>query len=450
MAEPPAAKTESFLERLRAALVGEPALDRAKSRGVVALSGGLDSTVLLHALTRLDLPGSLVALHVDHGIHADSAIWATRCAELAAALGVPFAQRRVEVRKRRGESLEAAARELRYRAFAEFLGPDDVLLTAHHGNDQLETVLLRIVRGTGVRGLTAIHASGTLGAARFLRPLLERSRAEIEAYARASGLTWLEDPSNRDLAFDRNYLRAEVVPALEARWPAAPRLATRLARQMAEAEGLLADLAGSDLARVDALDCLPLELLRGLAPERQSNVLRHALRSLGLPLPDARQIEAIKSSLDARSDAEVCVSWPGAEARVYRSCLYLMAPLPVPGPDSGAMLKPEDPWAGWVGRIELAAVDGYGIPDAWAREGLTVRFRAGGERILPRGAAHHKTLKHWFQETGIVPWMRARVPLVYHADRLVAVGETLVGDLPAPAAGRAGWTPRWTGHPRLR
>lgn len=450
MTPPPAAETGAFLERLRAAVAA--VAERPPRRLVVAFSGGLDSTALLHGLHRIDASAMLLALHVDHGIHSDSRDWSAHCAAFAQSLGVTFEGRRVEVRRDRGESLEAAAREARYRVFREFLETGDVLLTAHHGVDQLETLLLRMLRGAGVRGMTAIHDRGDLGRGRFARPLLDFSRAEIEAYAVAAGLDWLDDPSNQDLDLDRNYLRATVVPALQARWPAAPRLASRLARRMGEAETLLTDLARADLGKVaEDPGRLPIGVLEPLGAARQANVLRFAVQALGLPPPSARQLDEIRTQLRSRSDAEPCVAWPGVEARMHRGHLYLMAPLPPLPAELSARIAVDAPWSGALGRIELVAAEGDGIPDRWAREGLTVRCRCGSERIAMPGSPHHKTLKHWFQEAGVVPWIRPRVPLLYHDDRLVAVADLgLAGDLPPAEPDEPRWQPRWSEHPRLR
>lgn len=446
----PCAETAAFLERLRTAVEALPDVDWTSSRAVVAFSGGLDSTVLLHALTRLDTPARVSAFHVDHGIHADSAQWSAHCEALARQLGVPFATERVDVRRDGGDGLEAAARAGRYAAFAAHLRPDDVLLTAHHGDDQLETLLLRLLRGSGVRGLAGIHAFGTLGRARFARPLLDFSRAEIAAYAIANELEWLDDPSNADLALDRNYLRAAVLPALAARWPAAHRAAARLARQMADTEDLLTELAAADLGAVETFARLPAGHLLGLGRARRRNALRYAIRSLRLPVPAERQLAELEARLATRADAETCVRWPGAEARLYRGTLYLMASLAEPDVTAGARLRPDAPWDGRSGRLELVAANGYGIPDEWVQAGLEIRFRAGGERIRPAGRAHRCSLKHWFQENGIVPWMRARVPLLYHEDMLVAVADLcLAADLPASSAGPR-WRLRWTAHAPVR
>jgi tRNA(Ile)-lysidine synthase len=437
----------AFAERFDAAV---ERLGMAGRRVLVAFSGGLDSTLLLHALHRSDLIGEIAACHVDHGLNVESADWSARCAEVAGKLGVDFVARRVAVAPGPGQSLEAVAREARYAVLAELVRPGGIVATAHHADDQLETVLLRLLRGTGVRGLAAIRDSVPLGEGRLVRPLLGVSRAEIEAEARRLGLSWVEDPSNADTRFDRNFLRARVLPAVRERWPAAGFAASRLARQMAEAETVLGEVAAADLAVADELECIPVDLLLPLSEPRQNNALRHALRALGLPVPSSRQLGELRRALDARDDAAVVVSWPGAEARIFRRRLYLGTPAGGQPPEFGRV-DASLVFRFAQGELRLVSADGYGIPDRWARSGLEVGFRRGGERFRPRGSRHHKTLKHWFQEAGIVPWMRSTVPLLYHDDELVAVADICLADgLPQSAADAPFWRPVWSGHPRLR
>lgn len=439
--------SDAFTERFVAALERLPVAGR---RALVAFSGGLDSTLLLHLLHRCGIADQVVAVHVDHGLHDDSRAWSAHCADVARALGVELIARRVELEPMPGQSLEAVAREARYSILAAAAGRGDVVLTAHHADDQLETVLLRLMRGTGVRGLTAIHAVDSLGDGWLARPLLEFTRAEIEREARHLGLGWLEDPSNADLRFDRNFLRARVLPALRERWPGAGPAAARLARQMAEAETVLGEVAAADLAVADELECIAVDLLLPLSKPRLRNALRHAVRALGLPVPTAGQLAELARALDAREDAEVVVSWPGAEARIFRRRLYLGQPADARPPEPGRV-DVSTAFACPQGELRLVAADDYGIPDRWARSGLDVDFRQGGERFRPRGSRHHKTLKHWFQEAGIVPWMRQIVPLLYHDDEIVAVADLcLADDLPHVKTDGPFWRPLWHGHDRLR
>jgi tRNA(Ile)-lysidine synthase len=440
---------DAFAARLRAVLDGWAS--PRPPRVTVAFSGGLDSTVLLSTLCRVRPAAAIRAAHVDHGLHLRSADWSEHCARVAAAHGVEFVGARVAVDRASGEGLESAAREARYRALQDLLVPGEWLLTAHHADDQLETVLLRMLRGTGVRGLRGIIPFGPFGAGWLGRPLLGFTREELRAEADARRLKWLEDPSNLEPRHDRNYLRLNVLPSLRARWPAAAQHAERLAEQASDAEQLLEAVAAADALALAAPWHVPRAALEALAPERQRNLLRHLLRAAGFDTPSARKLEELRAALlesHAESHARVC--WPSGEGRIYRGALHLIAPLPAASPPGyTARIAAGESWVGPEGRIAfVAARDGDGLPQSWLDRGLTLRFRGGGERFRPRGREHHHSLKHLFQESGIVPWMRDRMPLLYRGDDLAAIGDLwLSADVDAAPAGEPRWRVQWTEHP---
>jgi tRNA(Ile)-lysidine synthase len=442
-----------FAAKLRAVLAGWASL-HPPSGVTVAFSGGLDSTVLLAALCGLELPARLRVAHVDHGLHPRSGEWSEHCAGVAAAFGVEFAGVRVAVDRASGEGLEAAARAARYRALGELLLPGEWLLTAHHADDQLETLLLRLLRGTGVRGLRGIIAFAPFRAGWLGRPLLDVTREELRAEAAARKLAWLEDPSNAEPRHDRNYLRLEVLPALRARWPAAAHHAERLAEQASDAERLLEAVAGDDARALAEPWHVPRAVLAALEPARQRNLLRHLLRVVELGAPSARKIEELREALlEADSESRARVRWPSGEGRLFRQALYLLAPLPPPSPrDTAARIGVGTPWMGPEGRVELTpAQDGRGLAQSWIERGLTLRFRAGGERFRPHGREHRHSLKHLFQEEGVVPWMRERVPLLYRGEELAAIGDLWIGaDAGEALASEPRWSVRWTQHPTLR
>jgi tRNA(Ile)-lysidine synthase len=447
---------DAFLAKLRERL-GE--LERLCSpRGyAVAFSGGIDSRVLLEGCHRLGTRLPLRALHVDHGLQPESPRWAEHCRNVARALGIDFEAVSVAVHADTGQSVEAAAREARYGALSALLGPEEMLLTAHHEDDQLETVFLRLMRGTGVRGLRGVLESGQLASGYVGRPLLTCSKAEISAAADRWELDWIEDPSNRDERFDRNYLRAAVLPALRQRWPAVARTVSRAARQMADAEEILTAAAESDARSITDLARIPIERLADLSAARQRNLLRYLVEANELPLPSAKQLEEVVSALGIlRPDAQTCVSWPGADARIFGGNVYLMRSLPeCSSSEQVGSVSPTRPWAGPEGQIALVESadprDAMVFPDAWAAAGLSVRFRRGGERFRPQGAAHHRALKKLLQEAGIVPWMRSRIPLLYRNDELVGVGDLWVCDGARGATGsRKAWRVHWSKHPPLR
>ncbi|MGH8324148.1 MAG: tRNA lysidine(34) synthetase TilS, partial [Steroidobacteraceae bacterium] len=278
----------------------------------VALSGGVDSTALLAALAA-NRPRKLRALHVDHGLRPASKYWAEHCRALARRLRVPLKVLVTKVERTRGRSLEAAAREARYRLLASALEPGEVLLTAHHCDDQLETVLLQLFRGSGLPGIAAMPPVAPFANGWLARPLLSRSRAELEAWVRERGLTWVEDDSNVDERLDRNYLRHRILPLIRERWPGSPRAVARSARHAAQAQALLDVLARADVERASYGESLSVKILRTLPPDRRRNALRFWITRAGWWAPDTRRLEEMAGPLlDARPDANPFVEWGAA------------------------------------------------------------------------------------------------------------------------------------------
>ncbi len=424
----------------------------APGRYVVAFSGGLDSSVLLHVLaeSRERHGKRLLAVHVDHCLHADSTRWRETCAETARALDVDFRAEIVEVGARARGGLEAAARDARYAALARHVGDGDWLLSAHHQDDQAETLLINLLRGSGPVGLAGIGRIRRFAAGWLVRPLLDTPRAALEAYAESAKLRWLDDPANADQRFDRNYLRHEIVPRLNARWPGVVARLARSAALSGDAASLLDQLAAIDLETVgEGPGRLSLEALSGLSRSRQRNVLRLVIRQTGLPMPSAAQLTVILDELAAaREDAQPAVRWPGGVARRYRDGLYL-------SPAEEAEDVPAAPLDFSAEHVELGHGLGslvripgapLGLSDDVLGRRLEVRFRRGGESIRPRGRKHTRRLKSLLQEAGIVPWMRQRLPLVYADDELVAVADLW---LAASASSAPGTALEWRDHPPL-
>jgi tRNA(Ile)-lysidine synthase len=422
----------------------------AINRYLVACSGGLDSTVLLHSLASvrdsLGLP--LVAVHVNHGLHADAPAWEAHCSAGARHLDIQFLSRKVVIAADDKRGPEAAARAARYAAISEMMQPFDCVLSAHHEDDQAETLLLNLLRGSGPGGLAGIGAFQTFSSGWLMRPMLDVSRRAIEHYAREHGLDWIDDPSNAQSRFDRNFLRREVIPMLLKRWPAAvPRLA-HSARLAAEAHALQRELADIDLLSCGSFSRIDCVALRRLSPERQRNVLHRAIELAGLPAaPSKRLFEVVRSMLPARDDSEPLIAWPGAELRRYRDTLYLSAPLPTSLPESQQVLqadgRPVDLGSGY-GTLRLVTEPEGGLSADCVGAGLQVRFRAGGERLRPHGRRETQQLKKLLQSAGIPPWMRGQLPLLYAGDALVAVADLWIAD---DAWSKPGFAVRWEGGP---
>lgn len=365
------------------------ALPRA-TRYLVAFSGGLDSTVLLHAMIeharRRRTP--LQAVHINHNLYPEAESWLQHCQAFCQAQNIAFEGLGIVFQIAPGASLEAVARESRYEALGNMLQVGDVLLTAHHQDDQLETFLLMALRGSGPAGLAAMPAATPFGAGQLLRPLLGVPRAALETYAAQHGLQWLTDPSNADTRFDRNYLRREIVPRLRERWPAAGQTISRAARHCAGAVELLDGLAARDwVACVRAGGAsLSVSRLAALAPTRAAQCVRYWLARLTLPVPDEKRLgQVLGPMLNAGRDRAPKVVWAGVEVRRYRDGLYAMPPLP-PAPQQTLT---------WDARQPLVLPAGLGVlqaPPELAGQSLTLHFRAGGEALQVAGQADRKSV----------------------------------------------------------
>jgi len=416
----------------------------------VALSGGLDSTVLLHAMAALAAEAqlNLRAIHVDHGLQAESPAWARSCAATCRAAGVPLEILTLRLAPPRGASVEAAAREARYAALAPLLEDGEWLLTAHHRDDQLETVLIQLLRGAGVAGLAAMPVRVAFGRGCHVRPLLDFDRAELVAYAGAHRLAWHEDPMNLDLRFDRGWLRSRVLPAVRERWPSAAVTVARSASHLAEASRLLSEIARADAAGLVDAGRLSLEGLARLSRDRQVNLVRGWLREQGLrPPPSARLQAAMPAFLTAREDGAPALRWDAGEVRRYRGRLYALHPMQeaLPARNEGGTSLELGPGCGRFTLVEGAE---GGLCAARALQPV-FRFRRGGESLRPHAERPRKRLKDLCQEAGIVPWMRERLPLVFVGEQLVAVADLWIDADFAAEAGRPALKPVWTGRPQL-
>lgn len=413
---------------------------------IVAYSGGLDSHVLLHALARLrreEGGWTMRAVHVDHGLQPASAAWAEHCRAVCAALGVPCLVERLVVRRARGESTESAARRMRYAALARHLGPGEVLLSAHHRDDQAETVLLQLLRGAGPHGLAAMPSVAFFGAGRHARPLLAFRRRALAAYAQQEGLRWIEDASNVDLGIARNFIRHRVLPLLEAHRPGVVEALARVAANAAEAAALLDGIAETDLALCESGPALKVARLNALPLPRRRNLLRYWVRRRGFRAPPAAILEQMLDQFgrETRSGLAV-IRWPGGEVRRCRGEITVHAPEPAP-PDPRLDL----PWVPTapldipgIGRLRAVAVSGEGLSQArLANKALRVRLRRGGEACLLPGRVHRHKLKKLLQQRGLSPWERRRLPLVYADEELAAVGDLWVCEPYAARPGEPGW-----------
>ncbi|HKR76309.1 MAG TPA: tRNA lysidine(34) synthetase TilS [Rhodanobacter sp.] len=408
----------------------------------VACSGGPDSTALLHALAQLPAAHAhgLRALHVDHGLHADSTAWAEHCRHFCAGLGLTCEVVRVQVETHRGEGLEAAARRARYAAFATHLQQDEILLLAHHRDDQAETVLLKLLRGAGPQGLGGMRERRPLGRGELWRPLLhDTTRAQLHDYVAAHRLPCIDDPSNTDTRLARNRLRHEILPRLATYWPQAVDSILHSARlSRAAADALRTHwLAAFDALHDDTSGSLDATGWLALAPALREPLLDHWLHARGLPAPTTVQRAQIERQCAARPGQSPCIRWPGAELHVWKGRLWARAPQPAVDPS----------WhTSWQGE-PFALPDGsrLSLHDEHARltAPLTVRLRQGGERIKPAGDVHTRELRDLFQQAALPPWQRLACPLLYEGDALVAVADRWISARGRQLFAAAGSQPLW-------
>jgi len=436
------------------------------------VSGGVDSIVLLDCLRRIAsrLRVRLSALHVNHQLHPNASLWEAFCRRQCRARGVPYTIVRVRVAP--GASVEAAARAARYAAFAR--QRVDYIVLAHNQDDQVETLFLQLLRGAGVRGLAAMPlvrmaddggrmAEGNKNRAikrgsssliphpsslQILRPFLDVTRAEILEYARERRLEWIEDDSNANLDFRRNFLRHEVLPLIDRRFPSYRTTVARSARHLAEANAVLDELAAQDAANGFDGTTLAVAALRALSAARARNVLRFFLARRGVTMPNAERLEeALRQALTARQDARVAVQLDGGVLRRYAGRLHVVPP---GRPPAGDFVRR------WHGerKVALAALGGIlsfhrtraqGISMARLQAGpVTIRLRRGGERLQPDARRPRRSLKNLLQEARIAPWQRDSLPLIYCGKRLAwAAGVGVDSEFQA-GPGEAALRPEWT------
>jgi len=406
----------------------------ANSSIMVGLSGGVDSVVLLHLLHTLapHFSWQLSALHVHHGLSPNADTWAEFCADRCAELAVPLHIEHVDIAPLRSHGIEAAARKLRHAAFAK--QHCDYVALAQHAEDQAETLLLQLLRGAGVRGASAMPVlslpkrpvlATQSASPRFLRPLLHCSRREIVDYANAHRLRWVEDESNADDSFPRNFLRHRVLPMLGERFPAYRDTLARSVQHFAEAGVLLDELAEQDAAQAIVNGTLAVAALRVLSHARAKNLMRYFLHGIGASMPQAALLDDLLRQLcHAREDATVCIPCGEWQIRRYRDKVYaLHEPQAF---DQGVVFRWRDEaeldWSALNAHLKFDRVQGAGISLAKLREEpVTLRLRQGGETLRPHPKSSTRTVKNLLREHRIPPWQRDRLPLLYCGDKLVCV-----------------------------
>lgn len=403
----------------------------AKNKGKIILgySGGLDSTVLLDVYAK-QAPETFIArtqvVHIHHGLSPNADHWSEQCAEQSKLRNLPFKLIKVNAKAEEGESPEAAARNARYQAFQSLMSDDYYLLTAHHQDDQVETFFLQLFRGAGIKGLMGMPEVKNLEKGQLIRPLLHYSRQQLQDYANDNHLIWIDDESNFDTSFQRNFLRHQVLPLIQRKWPGLTNAVLRTEQLCQKSNVLLNEIAAEDLAnsKTENFNQLQIDKLLTLSLERRNNLMRYWISANQFILPSQIKLQQIeKTILHADTDANPIVAWQGAEIRRYRNHLYLLEPLEIF--DNKITLL----WDGksilnlpnQLGTIDASIYEKLHIPIANSNVQISIRFRQGGETLKIPGRAGHHELKNLFQEWGIPPWLRSRVPLLYHNEELVGV-----------------------------
>ncbi len=413
----------------------------------LALSGGLDSSVLLDLLAKLRelYPFTLHAVHIHHGlsVHADS--WAMHCQKLCAERNIPLTQLRVDAKTMSGESPEEVARECRYAALAQSISPNDILLTAHHQDDQAETVLSQLIRGAGPQGLAAMPRFIAFHSGFHGRPLLDFSRAILHEYAVSQQLTWVDDESNANVNFTRNFLRHEVMPLLKSRWPQVTQTMARVADHCAEAQHVLDIFIQQDLENCygTELNTVSVKKLLLLSVARQRLVLRLWLKQRHFPLPSTIKLQHIMQDLlHAEKDKSPHIVWANVEMRRYQDNIYLLHCLPAYATTECYEWDLMQPlMLAENKRLQAIVTQGQGLRVDITQ--VTVRFRQGGEKIQLPGRTHSHALKKLFQTWGVPPWLRDRIPLLFVGDELVAVVGWVVAEAFVAREGEQGRLVTW-------
>jgi len=446
----------SFLKRFQISLesLPKPSLNK---KYVIAYSGGVDSLVLLHCFKQVD--AVVRAVHVHHGLQAVADDWVKHCQQTCEQLNIPLDVIYVDAKQKQGTSPEESARNARYQALQDNLIEGEYLVTAQHLNDQAETLLLQLFRTASTAGLSAMPAYRQFGDHVHIRPLLPFSRKQIESFAKQKNLQWVEDPSNQDVTFDRNFLRNDILPLLENRWPEVITQLSTVASLQSNNLQVLEDMAAIDLANAhvhvlatqkdqsyvhifEVVSILSMEKLKQLSSPRLLNLLRYWVIVTLQKQPTRNLLEEIEKSLiDSQQDANPDIAFSGYAFRKFKGNLYLLKT------NAGSKVQIYQDWNPSVPlklsdlNIQLKTIKtvGEGLNVKLLDESLSVSFRQGGEKFHPAGRQHSQSLKKLLQEANVPPWERDVIPLVYLGDELVAVVGLWVCKKFAVGEGESGW-----------
>ena len=442
----------SFVKRFQNSL-GSLYVPPDNSKYVIAYSGGLDSHVLLHCFKQLDV--SVRAVHVHHGLQAIADDWVNHCQQSCDQLAVQLDILYVDAQQKPGTSPEEAARDARYEALHGNLEKDECLVTAQHLDDQAETLLLQLFRSASAAGLSAMPANKQIGDYVHIRPLLSFSRADIEKYAKDNNLQWVEDPTNQDTAFDRNYLRKDILPLLENRWPEINAQLAKVSELQSSNLQVLEDMAAIDLANAistqqsllrvcvyQVVSSLSINRLQQLSSARLLNLLRYWVMTTLNQQPTRNLLEELEKALiNSQQDANPEIIFGDFSFRKFQGNIYLLRISDLQGLQDNPDWTPSSPVTLSGLNIQIKAVDsvGVGLHRDLLDKTLIIRSRTGGEKFHPAGRRHSQSLKKLLQEANVPPWERDVLPLLYLGDELIAVGGLWVCKRYSVDPGESGW-----------
>ncbi|MFT4581134.1 MAG: tRNA(Ile)-lysidine synthase [Gammaproteobacteria bacterium] len=416
---------------------------------IIAYSGGIDSHVLLHSMSRLCSDKTqMLAVHVDHGLQEASHEWAQHCHLTARDLGVPSHTVTLNERPGRGDSTEDWARRQRYSSIQSMMRTGDILLTAHHRDDLAETFFLQLLRGAGPHGLSSIPQRRVFGMGSLVRPMLNVGRSDIQAYAKLFELNWIDDPSNDSEKHDRNFVRHQIMPKITQRWPGATRRILHAAELQQQAAALLDEVADDRLGSAVEQDrkIIRTEIFAGQDLPQRRWVLRRWIANAGFPIPDSAHLDAMLTLVTARQDSQPRVRWKGAELKRYREHLFLSyQPTETPRVPVNCVWNIESPLETHAGLLTAKMTRGRGISaELVVHNVVTVDFRRGGERCRPENRQHSQSLKRLFQEWGVPPWRRSQTPLIFVGDAVAAVAGICTCAPYGVTGDEMGWEITWT------
>ncbi len=398
----------------------------------LALSGGLDSMVLLHLMhAHLAERYKIRAIHVNHNLHENSDAWSIFCEEQCKKMDIDLLIKSIHPESD-GFGLESKARDERYRVIRDSLNLRETLLTAHHKDDQLETILFRIFRGTGIDGLRGVIPFQDDSINIIFRPLLDYSRADLERYASTNNIQWIEDGSNEDSSFDRNYIRNHIVPRIKDRWNKADNSAHRLSLIAAENIELLNEIASEDLSKEAQFNSISISNFDSHSIPRIKNMIRFLIEKNDMQMPSMYILNSGLSELMINDEKSAEIKWGDHVIRRFNGRLYFLnkyevIPFAAPEDISWSINQPIDldhP----IGSLETGIADGNGVSLDKCSEHLQIKFRKGGEKISFSAQKKSKTLKDFFNERKILPWARDKIPLIYDDQHLICIGDFWINE----------------------